>query len=180
MWVGPDAAPAGVPRKHALGRRRGSTRWPLRAARQELADGWSSTSRMTPAKRARPPEGETPRWRAERRPRSREGTRHDRTMVAPLGAPSPSISEGYGRRAYPGPRQKIRVMPFGLTCNRFATLREHLSIGPDRPSWRRDSAIPFNHIEARFAAGCASKDAGGPPGSVIRAGRQGPWTPRPV
>ena len=34
-----DAAPAGVPRKHALGRRRGSTRWPLRAARQELADG---------------------------------------------------------------------------------------------------------------------------------------------
>jgi hypothetical protein len=109
-----DAAPAGVPRKHALGRRRGSTRWPLRAARQELADGWSSTSRMTPAKRARPPEGETPRWRAERRPRSREGTRHDRTMVAPLGAPSPSISEGYGRgtTAYPAP-QRNRAMTLG-------------------------------------------------------------------
>jgi len=33
-----DAAPAGVPRKHAPGRRRGSAWWPIRAARQEL--GW--------------------------------------------------------------------------------------------------------------------------------------------
>jgi len=33
-----DAAPAGVPRKHAPGRHRGPVWWPTRAARQEL--GW--------------------------------------------------------------------------------------------------------------------------------------------
>ena len=33
-----DAAPAGVVRSHALGRLRGSARWPLRAGREEFAD----------------------------------------------------------------------------------------------------------------------------------------------
>src|SRR5262249_58714371 len=60
----------------------------------------------------------TPRWRAERRPCSREGARQQRTMVAPLGAPSPSFVEGCEergrRRAYPGPRPTIRVMALGL------------------------------------------------------------------
>src|SRR5437867_1254886 len=41
MLVGEGAAPAGVlSAKHAPGRRRGSARWPIRAACQELADGW--------------------------------------------------------------------------------------------------------------------------------------------
>ena len=48
---------------------------------------------------------------------------------------------------------QTEVMQLGLTCVRFATRREHLSIPADRPLWRRDSAIPFNHIEARFEAG---------------------------
>jgi hypothetical protein len=46
--VEPDAAPARVlTAKHAPGRRRGSPRWPLRAACQELADGWPPGSRPT-------------------------------------------------------------------------------------------------------------------------------------
>ena len=37
----PDAAPARVlSAKHAPGRRRGSARWPIGAACQELADAW--------------------------------------------------------------------------------------------------------------------------------------------
>jgi len=44
LVVEPDAAPAGVPRKHAPGRRRGSAWWPTRAARQEL--GWRRSSKF--------------------------------------------------------------------------------------------------------------------------------------
>ena len=49
-----EAAPAGVARSHALGRPRGSARWPLRAGCEELADG----GRDRPRKR-----GPGPSWR---------------------------------------------------------------------------------------------------------------------
>jgi hypothetical protein len=57
-------------------------------------------------------------WRAGRRPVfSRGNTGTERTMVAPPGAPSPSLWRGgeerQRRRAYPGPRQIIRVMTHG-------------------------------------------------------------------
>jgi hypothetical protein len=113
--------------KHAPGRRRDSAWRPIRAARQELADGGRPVFHGRPRK-ARPGAArKTPQmspdcaslsgWRAERRPvfpRGNAGT--SRTMVAPLGAPSPSYFEGRqtGRRAYPGPRQTIRVMT--LVC----------------------------------------------------------------
>jgi hypothetical protein len=58
----PDAAPAGVLRKHALGRRRGSARRPIRAARQELADGGHPGSPEAPSVRL--PQGQT--WRGRR------------------------------------------------------------------------------------------------------------------
>jgi hypothetical protein len=166
--------------KHALGRRRGSARRPLGAARQELADGGRPQVGRPPQSAARLPDGE----RRDGAPRGARVLERERgtteQWLRHLARHLPRIWRGTGRRAYPGPRQKTWVMPFGRTCNRFATLREHLSIGGDRPSWRRDSAIPFNHIEARFEAVYASKDAGGPPGNGNRAGRQGPWTPRPV
>jgi len=52
LVVEPDAAPAGVPRKHAPGRRRGSAWWPTRAARQEL--GWRRSSKFGRPRKARP------------------------------------------------------------------------------------------------------------------------------
>src|SRR6266700_678615 len=115
MGVGSDAAPAGVLRKHALGRRRGSARlatrgclpgaWLTAAVEagprlRQLGCPQGATLTGTRAgldgpRKARPGAGRrTPRWRAGRRPRSREGTRHQRTMVAPPGAPSPSLLAG--------------------------------------------------------------------------------------
>ena len=113
--------------RHAPGRRRGSAWRPIGAARQELADGGRhidgrprkarpGAARKTP--QINPDCASLSGWRAERRPvfpRGNAGTQ--RTMVAPLGAPSPSLWRGEkrenGRRAYPGPRQTIRVMMHG-------------------------------------------------------------------
>src|SRR6266700_1378298 len=97
MGVGSDAAPAGVLRKHALGRRRGSARLATRGC---LPGAWltaaveagprlrqlgcpqganltGTRAGLDGPRKARPGAGRrTPRWRAGRRPRSREGTRH--------------------------------------------------------------------------------------------------------
>jgi hypothetical protein len=68
------------------------------------------------------------------------------------------------------------------TCVQFATLREHLSIPAERPTSRRDSAIPFNHIDARPNRVIAlTRLAGFDPAAITRGeGDEGLWKPRPV
>jgi hypothetical protein len=79
-------------------------------------------------------------WVARRAaPRGLERDRgHTKTMVAPLGAPSPSPWRGdkrrEGRRAYPGPRQTIRLMTLGCLKSEFVNNRW-------RSVWRRRAAI---------------------------------------
>jgi len=57
-------------------------------------------------------------WRAKRRPRvlERDTGTQDKWMVASPGAPPPPYFEGRekrdGRQAYPGPRQRIRVISY--------------------------------------------------------------------
>jgi hypothetical protein len=66
-----DAAPAGVVRSHALGRRRGSARGHYAIPCQELADGGPFTLNGPWAKRGPAPEGErrdgAPRGAAHRK-----------------------------------------------------------------------------------------------------------------
>ena len=79
------------------------------------------------------------------------------------------------------PRRRIGIeaMTPGY-CVQFATLLEHLSIRAGSPLRRRDSAIPFNDIEARPRRVSPRKTPAGHPATITGAGRQGPWTPRPV
>src|SRR5260221_10411548 len=131
MWVGSDAAPAGLLRKAALGRRRGSARlattgclpgaWLTAAVeagprlRQlgcpQGANLTGTRAGLDGPRKARPGAGRrTPRWRAGRRPRSREGTRHTKNNgCATWRAISLAVGGGKGRRASPGPRQRIRA-----------------------------------------------------------------------
>jgi hypothetical protein len=71
------------------------------------------------------------RFRPPARGRSGRGQRRVQT-----------IPEKRGRALHPAPRR-------WRFCVRTATLLEHLSIVPDRTRNCRDSAIPFNDIEAR-------------------------------
>src|SRR6476659_10534344 len=115
-------------RRHA-GRRRGSAWWPIGAARQELADGGRPVFHGRPRKARPGAVRKTPAnkpglrklVRVARRAAPRGSERdcgHTITMVAPLGAPSPSLWRGdkrrEGRRAYPGPRQTIRMMTLAM------------------------------------------------------------------
>ena len=101
-----DVAPAGVPRKHALGRRRGSTRWPIRAARQELADGGrpqvGGPPQSVPGRRkenAAMARREAPAFLRGNAARQKQWLRH-------LARHPPLFSEGYGKRGLPGASTK--------------------------------------------------------------------------
>ena len=100
--------------KHAPGRRRGSAWWPIGAARQELADGGRPVCHGRPRKARPGAGGKTPQIhpdvrkpvRMARRAAPRISERecgHTKTMVAPLGAPSPSSLRGdNGKTGLPG------------------------------------------------------------------------------
>ena len=99
--------------KHAPGRRRGSAWRPIGAARQELADGgrhYSRAATKSAARRSKEDAANKPGLRklvrVARRaaPRiSERGCGHTKTMVAPLGAPSPSSLRGdNGKTGLPG------------------------------------------------------------------------------
>src|SRR4029077_10278389 len=99
-------------------------------------------------------------WVARRAaPRRLERDRgHTKTMDAPLGAPSPSLWRGdkrrEGRRAYPGPRQIIRVRVHGclkigclkigclkIGCLKIGCLKSEFVNKRWRSMWRRRAAI---------------------------------------
>ena len=143
-----DAAPAGVPRK---ARTRAAPGLRLAANRGRPPGAWLTeavtlrTATKSAARRRKEDAANKPRlrklvWVARRAaPRGLERDRgHTKTMVAPLGAPSPSLWRGdkrrEGRRAYPGPRQTIRVMTLGYLKSEFVNKRW-------RSMWRRRAAI---------------------------------------
>ena len=179
----------------ALGRRRGSAWWPIRAACQELADGAAveacprflpeRPSEMTaiPVKTRRRPRIGKPRSRrcpesaarrrnsvydygrnGRKRPQMSPGIERcsggapggasafpqgdadiEPTTAAPPGAPSPRIRRGEGRRACPGPRQRIRAMALGCLKSESGIVTPH-SCGPT--TWRTRCRRPCGSRQA--------------------------------
>ena len=80
---------------------------------------------------------------------------HTITMVAPLGAPSPSLWRGEkrreGRRAYPGPRQIIRATMLGCLKSEFVNKRCAPCGGAVRPI-RKYSSHVLTAIDVNFGA----------------------------
>ena len=113
MWVGPDAAPAGVPRKARTRAAPGLRPAATRGCPPGAGGRRPSTSRTTPQSAARLPEGE----RRDGAPRGARVLERERgtteQWLRHLARHLPRIWRGTGRRAYPGPRQKTRVMALG-------------------------------------------------------------------
>ena len=164
-----DTAPAGVPRK---ARTRAASELRPAANTGCPPGAWLTADKhgvLNPRKARPMPEEERRDGAPGRRPRSREGARHKRTMVAPPGAPSPSHLRGVrkGTTAYPAP-QRTRVLTLALTkagnsCPGRSAARLWCAADPGpsqirRLVWPRISGAPLRAAPRRGHAGADSRN----------------------
>ena len=161
-----------------LGRRRGSARWPLRAACQGWVTAAGHLPGALPVPATRKGEARQGQRRGECRPSSKSAAgrfpvARRETPAFSKGSAAPQPLGSHGGYEIPGAAAMTFLCP---GCNTVGTFKHNAGSHPQLPR--------FGHTVQRHRgppeAVSPRKTPARRPATVSGAGRQGRWTPRPV